>query len=62
MCSHRRELAVVQTGSSQPSIIKFKAKRLDEVKVRISVGAEPDDVAGIACDLRLVEQDVKRHL
>jgi hypothetical protein len=57
--THLRELVVVQTGAAQFRVVQREAQRLDQVQSAAGIGAEPDDIAGVRRNLRLVEDDLE---
>lgn len=56
----RRVLVIIQARPSQTLVVEFETQRLDQMQAAASVGAEPDNVAGIRRNLRL-EKDHMKH-
>ena len=53
-------LPVVEAGALQSLIINPEAQRSHQMQPCAGVGGQPDDVAGVGCDFRLVEDDVEQ--
>ncbi|SII79328.1 Uncharacterised protein [Mycobacteroides abscessus subsp. abscessus] len=56
------EVVVVESGATQLRVREVEAEGFDDVEVRAGDGGEPDRVAGVAGDLRGVEDDVDAHM
>jgi hypothetical protein len=54
-------LPIVESGTSELTVVHSEACYSDNVKRRISGSAQTGDVAGIRRDLGLVKGDVHRH-
>ena len=50
---------VVEAGPAQALVIHLEAQRLDQMQVAATVGAQPDNVAGIRRNFWLKKDDVK---
>ena len=59
MTLERRVLVVVESGTAQALVVQFKTDRLDQMQVAATVGAQPDNVAGIRRNFWLKKDDVK---
>ena len=57
----RGKFMIVQSRSHQLLILQRKAQRLYQVQPGSSIGAEPDDVAGVRGDFRLIENDIEHE-
>ncbi len=55
----RGVLVVVQPGAAQALVVHVEAQRLDQMQVAATVGAQPDNVAGIRRNFWLKKDDVK---
>ena len=52
-------LVVVEAGPAQAFVIHLEAQRFDQMQVAATVGAQPDNVAGIRRNFWLEKDDVK---
>ena len=55
----RGVLVVVQPGAAQALVVHVEAQGLDQMQVAATVGAQPDNVAGIRRNFWLKKDDVK---
>ncbi len=52
---------IIQPGTLKPGIIRLKAEWFNQVKPAARICTQPDDIAGIRRDFRLVQYKIK-HL
>lgn len=52
------KLVIIQARPAQLAVFQPKAKRLDQMQNRASIGGKPYDIAGIGRNLWLVEQQM----
>src|SRR6185369_11280734 len=55
----RGEFVIVQSGAYQLLVIQRKSQRLYKMQHGAGIGAEPDDVAGVRRNFRLIQNDVE---
>ena len=55
----RKLIVIVQSRSQQLLILQREAQRFHEMQRCACVGAEPNDVAGVRRNFRLIENDVE---
>ena len=53
MAENAGKLVVIETGAIFPG----KAERFDQMEFRAGIGAQPDNVAGIGRNFRLIKDD-----
>ena len=54
-------IGVVEACARKPPVVKLKPERLHKMQRAAGVDAEPDDVAGIRRNLRLIKHNVKHR-
>jgi hypothetical protein len=61
MDGYYRQVMVIQARAAQFGVGEIEAQRLNEMEFGAGNGREPDRIAGIAGDLRGVEEDAEHR-
>src|SRR5690606_10768218 len=59
--AHARPFVVIEPGTLELLVVKYKTERADKVQIRTRVGGQSYDIASIGRDFRLYQNDVKHR-
>ena len=59
---HIGELPVIKASAAHPGVVQLEAERFHQMQLSAGVGSQAHHVACVRWYLRLVKDDVERHL